>query len=91
MAYANDYRPDIAAGPCTAGTDCLDVINRGGTNDDKISILVLGGEHDWNDDFAAGLADDLGDIFDLENDDPDDRFDASRVGGNDTIMVVEEL
>lgn len=89
MAYANDYRPDVIAGPCAA--DCLVVNNMGGLDNDKISILALGGEHDWNDDGAAGLVDDLGDIFDLENEDLDDLFDAARAGGNDKIMVVEEL
>ena len=93
LAYANDYRPDVATGPCTPGGsgDCLNVANLAGTNDNKISILILGGEHDWNDDGAAGLTDDTGDIFDLENEDLDPQFDAARAGGNDKVMVIEEL
>jgi len=92
MAYANDYRPDVATGPCTPGTDCLDVLNLGGTNDNKISILTIAGQHDWDDQVVPdGLADDIGDIFDSENEDLDNLFDASVVGGNDKIMVIDEI
>ena len=91
MAYASDYRPDVAAGPCTPGVDCLAINNLGGIDDNKISILAIGGEHDWIDSLPAGLADDLGEIFDPENDDLDDLFDAGVVRGNDKIMVIDEI
>jgi len=93
MAYSANYLPGSITGPCTVvGADCLDVLNLGGTNDDKISILTIAGQHDWDDQTVPdGLADDIGDIFDLENENLDDLFDASVVGGNDKIMVIDEI
>ena len=91
MAYAGAYQPGGGGGPCTAGTDCLQINNFAGTGNDKISLLTIAGQHDWNDDGAAGLADDVGDVFDAENDDLDDTFDARAAAGNDEILVIDEL
>jgi len=91
MAYATDYRPDTPTNPCSEGTDCIQINNISGNNDDKISILVIAGQHDWNDDGLAGLADDIDDVFDAENDDLDDLFDVRAANGNDTILVIDEL
>jgi hypothetical protein len=91
MAYANDYLPGGVGGPCTAGTDCLQVDNLAGGNNDKISILAIAGQHDWVDDALDDLSNDVSDVFDLENDDLDDNFDVRALNGNDKILVVDEL
>jgi hypothetical protein len=92
MAYADDYRPDTLTGPCTVvGLDCLDIANTGGIQNDKVSLLVIAGQHDWVDDDADGMADEIGDVFDLENEDLDPSFDARAVGGNDHLLVIEEI
>jgi len=91
MAYSSDYLPGVGGGPCTAGTDCLQINNIAGKNDNKIAILTIAGQHDWDDNGIAGLADDVGDVFDLENEDLDDIFDARAVNGNDKILVIDEL
>jgi len=59
-----------------------------GNNDDKISILVIAGQHDWDED--GDLSDNVGDVFDLGNWDLDRIFDARAVSGNDRILVIEE-
>ena len=91
MAYALSYRPDQAPADCSASVDCLQIDNQGGINDDKISILAIAGEHDWNDDGAPGFIDDVGDVFDLENEDIDTVFDVRADNGNDRILVLDEL
>ena len=91
MAYASDYQPGGVGGPCIAGTDCLQISNFAGTGNDKISLLTIAAQHDWNDDGAAGLADDIDDVFDAENDDLDDTFDVRAANGNDKILVIDEL
>ncbi|MDH3858858.1 MAG: hypothetical protein OEV07_12770 [Gammaproteobacteria bacterium] len=91
MAYASDYLPGGAGGPCTAGTDCLQVENLAGGNNDKISILAIAGQHDWVDEALDNLSNDVSDVFDLENDDIDDNFDVRALNGNDKILVVDEL
>jgi hypothetical protein len=90
MAYANNYRPDIA-GACTDGVDCLQINNLTGNNDNKISLLAIAGQHDWDDGDAGGLTNDIGDVFDLENEDLDDTFDVRAANGNDKILVIDEL
>ena len=91
MAYASDYLPGGGGGPCTAGTDCLQINNIAGNNDNKIAILTIAGQHDWDDNGVAGVVDDVGDVFDLENEDLDDVFDVRAVNGNDKILVMDEL
>ena len=92
MAYALDYRPDNpVAGDCGLNPPCLQIDNFAGTIDDKISLLTIAGQHDWDDDGAAGLEDDIDDVFDAENDDLDDLFDVRAANGNDTILVIDEL
>ena len=91
MAYASDYLPGGGGGPCTAGTDCLQINNISGNNDNKIAILTIAGQHDWDDNGVAGLVDDVGDVFDLENEDLDDIFDVRAANGNDKILVIDEL
>ncbi len=95
MAYANNYRPDIL-GACTEADPlpanrCLTVNNVGGNIDDKISLLVIAGQHDWIDNGVAGLTDDVADVFDLENENLDDTFDVRATNGNDTILVINEF
>ena len=92
MAYADDYRPDSGGGPCTAGNDCLAIDNWNGIDDDKISLFVIAGEHDWVDsDVDGSMDDELAGVFDPENDDRDNQFDAAANGGNDRILMLEEL
>ncbi|MDH5356348.1 MAG: hypothetical protein OEY09_18040 [Gammaproteobacteria bacterium] len=95
MAYANNLRPDIA-GSCIEAdallaNRCLTINNMAGNIDNKKSILIIAGQRDWNDDNVAGLADDVGDVFDLENENLDDIFDARATNGNDKILVIDEL
>ena len=97
MAYALDYRPDGLALPCTEGTDCIQINSLAGNNDNKISILTIAGQHDWVDDGPAGFSDDVDDVFDAENADIQDidgteyLFDRRELGGNDKILVIDEL
>ena len=91
MAYAQDYRPDTPVVPCTEGTDCIQINNFAGNNDNKISILTIAGQHGWVDEGADGFTNDVGDVFDVENDDLDRFFDARANPGNDKILIVEEL
>jgi len=101
MAYANNLRPDIAGACIEADANpllaCLTINNLGGNNDNKISILTIAGEHDWADNGVAGYSDDLDEVFDPENSDISDvdgtefLFDRREQGGNDTILVVDEI
>ena len=90
LAYAPAYSPDVF-GACVETVDCLQINNVAGNIDNKIALLTIAGQHNWNDDNAAGLADDIGDIFDLENDDIDNVFDIRAANGNDRILVLDEL
>ncbi len=97
MAYSSGYQPG-AASSCTAGTDCITVNNVGGIQNDKIAVLVLASDLNLLDDddnavpipAAPGYLDELDDIFDTENDDGDDIFDAraNNGTGNDKILVI---
>ena len=95
MAYAAGFQPGAAAA-CTAGTDCLIVNDAGGIADDKIAVLTLASDHGLIDDDdnavpippAAGYTDELDDIFDPENDDADDTFDAWGLANNDKVLVI---
>ncbi len=96
MAYAFDYRPDQVA-PCTEGADCIQINNLAGNNDNKISILTLAGQHNWDDDADSNFINDLPTIFDAENADILDvdgteyLFDRNALNGNDLVMIVTEL
>ncbi len=106
MAYANDYRPDIngAAGDCVVNGPCLVINGLAGTNNDKVSILALAGEHIW----GAGdvnpvvavdgsLENEVGDVFNAENSDLDNVFDIRTLQNTatpgdaqlDKILVIE--
>ena len=96
MAYALDYRPDQVA-PCLEATDCIQINNHAGNNDNKISILTIAGQHDWDADADLDFINDLPTIFDAENADILDidgteyLFDRRELGGNDKILVIGEL
>jgi len=95
MAYAFNYRPDQVA-PCSEATDCIRINNLAGNNDNKISILTIAGQHNWNDDLDNDFINDLPTIFDAENADILDidgteyLFDRRELGGNDRILIIEE-
>ena len=94
MAYAGVYRPDTLAGPCNPGaSNCLQIQNIGNPANNKASLLVIGdgGGADWIDDGLFGLTDDLGKVFDADNDDLDDSFDARAPGGNDKLLVIKDI
>jgi hypothetical protein len=89
MAYADDYDP-ISVTPCSEGVDCIQINGTGGNTDNKISILTLAGQHNWNDDGDNNYTNDLPKIFDLENEDLDNQYDAKAAGGNDRIRIIQE-
>ena len=106
MAYANDYRPDVngAAGDCAVNAPCLVINGLAGTNNDKVSILALAGEHIWVDgDVNPAVAIDgsfeneVGDVFNNENSDLDNVFDIRTLENTaapgdarlDKILVIE--
>ncbi len=100
MAYAVDYLPSSVSVPkdCAATPPCIQVNGSGGTIDDKISILTLAGQHNWIDDAPLNdFRDDIGDVFDAENADINDvdgteyLFDKRAQGGNDKILIIDEL
>ena len=80
MAYADDYRPDAngAAGDCVTNAPCLQINGLAGTNNDKVSVLILAGEHDWVD------VNDPSDVFNIENSNSDSVFDIRTVDGTVT-------
>ena len=99
MAYAPDYLPSSVSVPkdCVANPPCIRINNLAGNIDNKISILTLAGQHNWNDDAPLGdFTDDLTDVFDAENADILDvdgteyLFDRKEPSGNDKILVIEE-
>jgi hypothetical protein len=95
MAYAQNYRPDIL-GACVEGTDCIQINNLAGNNDNKIAILTLAGQHNWDDDTDLNFINDLPTVFDAENADILDvdgteyLYDRNQAGGNDVVMIVTE-
>jgi hypothetical protein len=93
MAYALEYKPP-ATGPCIIDTTCLKLDDAAQTPQDKISLLVLGGEHDWIDtdndgELADEMEDDKGSVFDNGNTNDNATFYRRR--NNDKILVIEEL
>jgi hypothetical protein len=106
MAYANDYRPDLsaAAGDCGTNPPCLQINGLAGINNDKISLLMLAGEHNWVDgDINPAVpadgtfANEVGDVFNLENSNLDSTFDIRTVEATaapgdtqlDKILVIK--
>ena len=87
MAYAAGFQPGAAAA-CTPGTDCLIVNDAGGITDDKIAVLTIAADHNFVDEALDGFLDDLPDIFDPENDNADDTFDAWALTNNDKVLVI---
>jgi hypothetical protein len=83
MAYAASYRPGTPV-PCSPGTDCLTIANTGSPLNDKASLLLIAGPHVW-----VGV--DPESVFDTGNGDLDGDFDARAVGGNDHLLVIEEI
>ena len=92
MAYADKYRPDeLAALPvedCGEGVDCLEFIGFTDNTDNKKSLLVIAGEHDWVDGDASpqpvdapdlSLFDEVDDLFNPENSDIDRIYDGRTV------------
>jgi hypothetical protein len=88
MAYAAAYRPDQIGIDCTEGTDCIAINGFPGNQDNKKSLLIIAGEHDWIDGDAAPqpvvaadtfFTDEVDDIFNLENSDLDSTFDIRSV------------
>lgn len=100
LAYSSEVRPG-GDDACTAGVDCLTLQDVGGTTDDKRALLVLSGgvgDFDPTDtdlvDAGGGpnfFSDDLGQIFEDENNDLDRVFDNRPTTGiaNDVVLVVE--
>jgi hypothetical protein len=99
MAYAAGFQPGAVAA-CTPGAapplNCLRVNNAGGIANDKIAVLTIASDHGLLDDddnavpipFAPGFTDELDDIFDPENDDADDTFNAWGPTNNDKVLVI---
>lgn len=89
MAYANDYRPDLPLpADCVTSPPCIQINGLATTNNNITSILTLASEHAWNNDIGIDFSDDVGDVFDLENDDLDNIFDANALNGNDKILII---
>ena len=89
MAYAFAYQPDGTGTDCTEGIDCIEINGFPGNQDNKKSLLIIAGEHDWIDGDAASqpvvaadtfFTDEVNDIFNLENSDLDSTFDIRSVG-----------
>ena len=89
MAYADNYAPDTLTVPCD-NTNCLRLPDTGGDPRDKISLLVLAGQHNWLDtDLDGELKDELRTVFDNGNYNNNETFYRHR--GNDKILVIDEL
>jgi len=91
MAYALEYEPP-GTGPCIVDTTCLKLDDAAGTPQDKISLLVIAGQHDWTDTDLDGkltdeMEDDRGSVFDNDNLNDDETFYSHR--GNDKILVIQ--
>ena len=90
MRVVTASKPDEAA-PCDVAIDddCLKLPDFPGAPRNKVSLLVIAGQHNWLDEDDAGFQDDLDTVFDPDNDNNDDDFYAHS--GNDRILVIEEL
>ncbi|MEM7563344.1 MAG: hypothetical protein AAF353_09875 [Pseudomonadota bacterium] len=98
FAFSEGFEPDGGSacnigGPAPA---CLTVNNTWGTQNDKVAVLTLAADDPSNfldDSGTPGFQDELADIFDIENDDPDgdvnqDVFDLRAANGNDDILII---
>jgi len=103
MAYSEAYEPGVTA-TCLLnnddgtddGNECLLLENHAGINNNIKSLLVLAGEHDFINDGAADLSDDLADIFEGENfTAPNLVFDKRQLAAGensaDHIMILDIL
>ncbi len=86
MAYAASFQPGVAA--ACVPPNCLTVNNAGGIANDKIAVLTLASEHTFIDEAFDGFLDDLPDIFDPENANADDIFNAWALTNNDKVLVI---
>ncbi len=87
FTIAEDYKPDGNNADCTV-SGCLTINNLAGVNNDKISLLVIGGEiDDLVDDGAGGFADDFAAQFEPENDTSNLVYD--RLAGNDRVFLTQ--
>jgi hypothetical protein len=91
MAYALEYEPP-GTGPCIIDSTCLRLEESAGNPQDKISLLVIAGQHDWADDDSppnGRLRNDLLSVFDKGNENDNPTFYRHR--GNDKILVIDEI
>jgi hypothetical protein len=89
MVYALEYAPP-GTGPCIVDTTCLQLEDSPGNPQDKISLLVIAGQHDWTDEALDDrLKNDVDTVFDAGNENDNPTFYRNR--GNDKILVIEEL
>jgi hypothetical protein len=86
MAYAAGFQPGAAA--ACVSPNCITVNNAGGIADDKVAVLTIAGQHGFTPGAPAGYLDDLPDIFDPENADADDTFNAWALTNNDKVLVI---
>ena len=98
-AYSSALQPD-GDGTCNAGVDdCLTLQGVPGVTNDKIGLLVLSGNEGDGDPLNTALtdlgggplyfADDLGLIFEGENNTPDLVFDQRSPNTNDVVLLLE--
>ena len=89
MAYARGYEPG-GTGPCIIDSTCLNLEDSPAGPQDKISLLVIAGQHNWQDSDGDGtLEDELEPVFDGGNHNDNHTF--YRHIGNDKILVIDEL
>ena len=89
MAYALEYEPP-GTGPCIIDSTCLHLEESAGNPQDKISLLVIAGQHNWQDlDVNGRLKNDLDTVFDAGNENNNPTFYRHR--GNDKVLVIDEL
>jgi hypothetical protein len=86
MVYAASFEPGVAA--ACVSPNCITVNNAGGIPDDKVAVLTIAGQHGFTPGAPAGYLDDLPDIFDPENADADDTFNAWALTNNDKVLVI---
>ena len=99
IAYSSAVQPG-GDGVCNVGVDdCLTLQNSVGVINDKIALLILSGNEGDGDHLNTALidegggpqyfSDDLGDIFEDENNTPDLVFDQRPANGNDVVFLLK--
>ncbi|MCG6888245.1 MAG: hypothetical protein LJE92_01545 [Gammaproteobacteria bacterium] len=89
MAYAHEYEPG-GTGPCIIDSSCLHLVDSATSPQDKVSLLVIAAQHNWQDSDSDGrLRDELETVFDNGNHNDNPSFYRHR--GNDKILVIDEL